>query len=255
MILPMLARDEEAQPTTQESMFSFVRLSDDGPRRHDGPRSEVETIARIARGDEGPIDWHSMLEHRTIHQAIAAVVPGYEKLGRIDATKQEFHIAGRSFHQPRFATSSGRAKWNVVSLPTLDIVGAERRSSGQRGAAEDDKTAATSKHNRLRLMTIRSEGQFNTVVYEEEDIYRHQNRRDVILISAADMDRLGLAIDQCVTVESCVGRMENILVRQAPIRAGNTAMYYPQANTLVPAIADPESKTPAYKAVSITIAI
>ena len=33
-------------------------------------------------------------------------------------------------------------------------------------------------------MTVRSEGQFNTVVYEEEDIYRGQERRDVILMNA-----------------------------------------------------------------------
>ena len=41
-------------------------------------------------------------------------------------------------------------------------------------------------------MTVRSEGQFNTVVYEEEDIYRGQERRDVIMISPEDMQRLGL---------------------------------------------------------------
>ena len=44
----------------------------------------------------------------------------------------------------------------------------------------------------LRLMTVRSEGQFNTVVYEEEDIYRGQERRDVILMNPADIERLGL---------------------------------------------------------------
>ena len=31
LILPVLARDEEPQPTTQESMFNYVRLSDGGP--------------------------------------------------------------------------------------------------------------------------------------------------------------------------------------------------------------------------------
>ena len=45
-------------------------------------------------------------------------------------------------------------------------------------------------------MTVRSEGQFNTVVYEEEDIYRGQDRRDVILMNRADIDRLGLRVDQ-----------------------------------------------------------
>ena len=39
IILPVLARDEEPQRTTQESMFNFVRISDGGPRRHEGPRS------------------------------------------------------------------------------------------------------------------------------------------------------------------------------------------------------------------------
>ncbi len=56
----------------------------------------------------------------------------------------------------------------------------------------------------MRLMTIRSEGQFNTVVYEEEDIYRAQDRRDV-------------------------------------------------ANVLVPATIDPDSKTPAFKCVLVTV--
>ncbi len=49
IILPVLARDEEPEPTTQESMFSYVRLSDGGPRRHEGPRSEIEIIAELAR--------------------------------------------------------------------------------------------------------------------------------------------------------------------------------------------------------------
>ena len=29
-------------------------------------------------------------------------------------------------------------------------------------------------------MTLRSEGQFNTVVYEDEDVYRGNERRDVV---------------------------------------------------------------------------
>ena len=40
IILPVLARDEEPQATTQESMFNFVRLSDGGPARHQGPKAK-----------------------------------------------------------------------------------------------------------------------------------------------------------------------------------------------------------------------
>ena len=88
-------------------------------------------------------------------------------------------------------------------------------------------------------MTIRSEGQFNTVVYEEEDIYRGQDRRDVILINPDDMRRLGLAPDQPVTVRSAVGELRRRLARPYDIRPGNAAMYYPEANVLVPRDVDP----------------
>jgi anaerobic selenocysteine-containing dehydrogenase len=103
-------------------------------------------------------------------------------------------------------------------------------------------------------MTIRSEGQFNTVVYEEQDIYRGQERRDVILMSRADIERLGLEIDQRVTVKSDAGTMPNILVRAIDIKPGNAAMYFPEANVLVPNGVDPASKTPAFKCVLVTVA-
>jgi hypothetical protein len=47
--------------------------------------------------------------------------------------------------------------------------------------------------------------------------------------------------------------MSGILVREYGIRAGNAAMYYPEANALVPTTADPESQTPAFKSIAITI--
>jgi molybdopterin-dependent oxidoreductase alpha subunit len=233
IILPVLARDEEPQPTTQESMFNYVRLSDGGPRRHDGPRSEVEIIADIAERilGSGPVDWPSMRGTGKIRQAIAKVVPGFEKLTEIDRTKEEFHITGRTLHQPRFPTPDGRAILHLHDLPDLQ---------GGNGS--------------LRLMTVRSEGQFNTVVYEDEDIYRGQERRDVILLHPDDMQRLNLTDNELVTVSSEVGSLSNILVRSFPqIRAGNALMYYPEANVLVPRHADPHSRTTAFKSVVVSI--
>lgn len=233
LILPMRTRDEESQPTTQESMFNFVRLSEGGPPRHEGPRGEVETIAEIAHrtlGDVGPVDWRALAEHRNIRRAIAAIVPGYESIAAIDETKHEFHVTGRTMHEPHFATPDGRARFQVVPLPRREIA-----------------------DNELRLMTIRSEGQFNTVVYEDEDIYRGQDRRDVILMNPADIERMGFAVGQLVTVRSRVGELRGIRVRAWDIRAGNAAMYYPEANVLVPADADPESRTPAFKSATVTI--
>ena len=228
IILPVLARDEESQSTTQESMFSYVRLSDGGEARLAGPRSEVQVVADIAQrvlGGDGPVDWEAMRRHGTIRQAIAKIIPGYEKIGEIDETKEEFYIAGRTFHEPKFATDTGRAKFHVVDLPVL------------RGNGEGE----------LRLMTVRSEGQFNTVVYEEEDIYRGQERRDVIMLHATDIERMNLRVDQRVTVRSDCGAILNLLVRSIEICPGNAVMYYPESNVLIPKVADPKSKTPAFK--------
>jgi len=239
LILPVCARDEDSQSTTQESMFNFVRLSDGGPKRLQGPRTEVSIITAIARqvfdGERPVIDWAELEKHQTIRALIAKIVPGLEQLGAIDQEKTEFTILGRTLHAPKFATPSGKAKFTVVPIPKIA------------------DTAGINSATHLTLMTVRSEGQFNTVVYEDEDIYRGQERRDVILMNPVDLERLGLMRDQRVTVRSAAGIMRHILVRPFDIRAGNCLMYYPEANILVPTDVDPESKTPAFKAVAVTI--
>jgi anaerobic selenocysteine-containing dehydrogenase len=166
-----------------------------------------------------------------IREAIGKVVPGFEQIIDIDRTRHEFHIPGRTLHAATFATPSGRAKLHTHMLPPLA------------GGEEE-----------LRLMTVRSEGQFNTVVYEEYDLYRGQDRRDVILLHPADIERLGFKPDQRVTVKSAAGELTNIVLRAYPeIRAGNALMYYPEANVLVPRHADPMSKTPAFKGIVIRL--
>lgn len=234
IIWPVLARDEEPQPTTQESMFNFVRVSDGGPSRLAGPKSEVEVIASLAEqvlGSDGPIDWNSMRQTSKIQEAIGKVVPGWEAINNISETKQEFQIAGRTFHSPKFPTSTGRAQLHCHDLPNLQ------------GSDQE-----------LRLMTVRSEGQFNTVVYEEADIYRGQERRDVILMHPNDLSRLGLQHDQRVTVRSGTGELQHILARgYEDIRPGNALMYYPEANVLIARTPDPQSRTPAFKGEVVTV--
>jgi molybdopterin-dependent oxidoreductase alpha subunit len=232
IILPVLARDEEPQSTTQESMFNYVRLSDGGPARHEGPRSEVAVITDIGErvDSSGAVDWTMMRQHGTIREAISRIIPGYGAIEHIGDTKREFQIEGRTFHQPRFATKSGRARFHTVGLPEL------RGGNGH-----------------LRLMTVRSEGQFNTVVYEEEDLYRGQDRRDVILMSRSDIARLGLTVDQRVEVVGEAGSMKAIVVREIDITPGNAVMYYPEANVLLPRTVDPSSRTPAFKGAVVSV--
>lgn len=234
LILPVLPRDEEPEPTTQESMFSFVRYSEGGKARYPGPRSEVSILATLGErilGNEGPLDWKSLQSHQKIRELMARLVPEYEQVGKIDATKKEFSIPGRALHSGTFPTASGKAKFHAVSLPAKAPLG----------------------DNELMLMTVRSEGQFNSVVYEEEDLYRNQERRDIVMLNEADMERMGLKKDQRVRLKSVTGEMRYLLARPFDVRAGNAIVYYPESNVLIPRDVDPQSKTPAFKAIRVTI--
>ena len=75
----------------------------------------------------------------------------------------------------------------------------------------------------------------------------------MVLINPEDMRRLGLAPDQPVTVRSAVGELRRRLARPYDIRPGNAAMYYPEANVLIPRDVDPQSKTPAFKSVLVEL--
>ncbi len=232
LILPALVRDEEEQPTTQESMFNFVRLSDGGHQAASGEmRSEVDIIASLARRilPNGGFDWTALGSHRELRAAIAATVPGYQAIAEIEGKGGEFQVRGRTFHEPRFRTADGRAQFQVTPLPDFG-----------------------SNDGEFRLMTLRSEGQFNTVVYEEEDLYRGNARRDVVMMSASDADSRGLNEGDTVRVTTDAGKLE-VVVAVVDIRAGNLAMYYPEANVLVPRRVDRRSGTPAFKSVRARI--
>lgn len=254
LVLPILPRDEEPQPTTQESMFSYVRLSDGGPTRYAGPRSEVSVLTALGKavlGESGPVDWKKLESHDAVRLLISELIPGFEPIRDIATTKKEFHIAGRQLDgsppassplpagsllsplvsRPAFPTPSGKAKFHAVAIP-----------------AAHDETGP-----QLRLMSIRSEGQFNTVVYEDEDLYRGQDRRDIILMSRQDIARLGLKVDQLVSVKSRTGEMRYQRVREFDIRPGNAMMYCPECNVLFSRAVDPQSKTPAFKNELVTI--
>jgi molybdopterin-dependent oxidoreductase alpha subunit len=234
LILPVLPRDEEPQPTTQESMFSYVRLSDGGPARYAGPRSEVSILTALGRmvlGEGGAVDWRQLESHDAVRKLIGELIPGYEPVTEIARTKKEFHIAGRHVAERHFPTPNGKARFHAVPLPE------------SAGPAD----------GQLRLMTVRSEGQFNTVVYEEEDLYRGQDRRDIILLHPSDIERMRLQVDQPVRVRSVAGEMRYQKVRPFDVRSGNAMMYCPEANILVPRAVDPDSKTPAFKSVLVTI--
>ncbi len=237
LILPVLARDEEPEPTTQESMFNFVRLSEGGEPRYLGPRSEVGVIAEVAGKvlDPEPIDWSELRRTGNVRQMIGKVLPGFDKITDIDKTGEEFHIAGRTLHAPKFPTPDGRARFTVCAVPNL--AHGEPQGNG----------------NRFRLMTVRSEGQFNTVVYDLDDKYRGIPTRNAVLMNPEDMQARGMNEGETVRVQSDTGSLAGLTLFPFPIKAGNIMMYYPEANVLVPRSHDRQSRTPSFKSINVVV--
>jgi anaerobic selenocysteine-containing dehydrogenase len=214
-------------------MFNFVRLSEGGaPPVSPEMWSEVEIVASIAARvlPRQPIDWEQWKNHRALREQIARVVPGFAALAEIDQSKREFTIDGRVRHEPQFATADGRAHLHVTAVPESPA-----------GPGE------------MRLMTLRSEGQFNTVVYEYDDVYRGVKGRDVVMMCGADARRLGLRPGDRVELVNATGRYGPVRVVLLDIREGNLAVYYPEANVLVPRHVDPKSRTPVFKSVGVRV--
>ena len=105
----------------------------------------------------------------------------------------------------------------------------------------------------FKLMTVRSEGQFNTIVYEEKDLFRGQNDRWVVMMNPKDMVRLSLKEGDKVSLSNETGRMDKLVLREFDVKEGNLMAYFPEANCLVPSTIDKRSKTPGFKSVIVRV--
>lgn len=233
IILPVSARDEEWQATTQESMFNYVRLSDGGIIRLANVRPEVQILCEFAQKliPKSPINFAQFKQYNTIRAAIAATIPGMSELKDIAETKQEFTIKNRLLDQPEFHTNNGKAKFLVNTTPTK----------------------LTTKDYPFLLASIRSEGQFNSIIYEESDSYRGTDTRWSVLMNSEDMAELKIQAGDLVNVKSAFGEMQNLKVFAFNLPRGDLMAYYPEANILIGTEHDPRSKTPAFKSVPVSV--
>ena len=230
IILPVRARDEEEQSTTQESMFNYVRLSDGGIQRFAQLRSEISLICSLGETliPKSRLDFSMFKQHQRIREFVAKVIPGFDSLASIEASAEEFHIGGRIHHKPTFATKDGKLGFRLHALPARN-------------------------NEYLTLTTVRSEGQFNSIIYHEYDKYRGQTKRDVLMMNKHDMQKYGFKLDDRVSISTSTGRLDNLRVKAFDIREGNAMTYYPEANVLVPKKTDARSFTPAFKSVDVSI--
>ena len=112
----------------------------------------------------------------------------------------------------------------------------------------------------LDLITLRSNDQFNTTIYGYDDRFRGvKGTRMVLFMNAADIARLGFAdaeiVDVTTVADDRVRSVKGLRIVAYNIPPGNCAGYYPELNPLIPLWHhDEQSKTPAAKAIPVTIA-
>jgi molybdopterin-dependent oxidoreductase alpha subunit len=246
LILPVFTRFENPHATTVESGNNFVRLNNPGTSHLHNAEivSEVELLTEIAHRIHGdnPINWRKLQDPIYIRQLIAQTIPGYAAIGEIDATKTEFTVGGRIFHTPEFSTANGKAQMFVTALPQLDLP-----------TLTDFGLPTATQGIVLTLMTGRSYGQHNTIVYQPGDKYRGMPHRNCILMNAEDAISVGIQAHQQVTVQGDAGKLERVEVIYGKLRRGAAMMFYPEVNVIFTAQVDAASGTPAFKRVPVAV--
>ena len=147
---------------------------------------------------------------------------------------------GYAARQRIWKTESGKAEFIVPG--TLSAIGVEDTPG------------------RWRLMTLRSNDQFNTTIYGYSDRLRGiEGTRDVLLMNPEDIKAAGLAEGQVVSLATDVDdgehrQVDGLTVTPFLLPRGCLGGYYPELNPLVPLwYHDQESKTPASKGVPVRI--
>jgi molybdopterin-dependent oxidoreductase alpha subunit len=207
-------------------------------------KSETRIVAELAKATLPPnpkVPWDTWIgDFATIRDSIEQTWP--EQFGNYN--ERMWKPGG--FHRPNPAreriwkTATGKA--NFIVPPLLTATGF------------DDAP------DRFRLMTMRSNDQFNTTVYGYDDRFRGiDGTREVVLMNAGDIARLGLRDGQMVKLVSDAGdgivrEVAGLRVVAFDIPPGCVGGYYPECNPLIPLSHHAKfSKTPAAKSVPVRV--
>ena len=252
LILPCLGRTErDVAPATatRPAVHQFVSCENsmgvvESSRGRSSPAAsmlmgETAIVCRMAHavlGARSSVDWLAWAtDYDLIRDGIDEVIPGCE-----DYNARVRHPGGFYLPNPPrenvFHTPAGKALFTINPIPEHAL------EPGQ-----------------LLMTTVRSHDQFNTTIYGLHDRYRglHFARR-VVMMNREDMDEQGLSPRQLVDVTSHFNGQTRVapgfVVVEYPIPRRCAAMYYPEANVLVPiGSTEPLSNIPSYKSVIISL--
>jgi len=209
--------------------------------------SEQKIVAELAKAalpaGSNTIPWDEWVaDYSKVRDAIAATYPDIFH----DLNTRMWKPGG--FHRPlparkrEWKTKTGKA--NFITPKSL---------------AEDIDTPEDQR-DIVQLITLRSNGQFNTTVYNYDDRFRGiYGSRHVVLMNQNDIDRLGFKEGNLVALKTAVDdgverKVEGLRVVAYDIPEGCIAGYYPECNPLLPLWHYAEgSKTPAAKSIPVRV--
>jgi molybdopterin-dependent oxidoreductase alpha subunit len=221
-----------------------------------------------SRGFQRPASDHLLSEPRIVAEIAKATLPPNPKVdwagwsanyGRVRESIEKTY--------PENFSDFNRRMWQPEGFQRK-IPARERQWKTKTGKANlirpkslcEDSDMPRTADNVLLMITLRSNDQFNTTIYGYDDRLRGiQNTRSVVLMNHNDVERLGLAEGQDVTISTAskdgVSRkMNGLQVVTYNIPEGCIATYYPEANVLIPLWHHAErSKVPAAKSVPVRV--
>jgi molybdopterin-dependent oxidoreductase alpha subunit len=233
LLLPAQTRYEQAGGGTETSTERRILFSPEIPGRRIGEsKAEWEIPMLIAeRAKPESAELIHFDDAQAIRSEIARVVPAYDGIQHLKRAGDQVQWGGERLcefrsnngeTEPAFPTGDGRAKFSTIEIEH---------------SAKDGK---------LRLSTRRGK-QFNSIVHEQRDPLNGA-KRDDILISQADAQRLGLKDGDAIVIRSESGKMQGTC-RIAPIAPGNVQAHWPEGNVLIKrGVCDPECGIPDFNA-------
>lgn len=253
-LLPCLGRIEKDRQATGEQM---VTVEDSTAVIHRSKAlsepaskdllSEPKIVAEIAKATlpcNANVPWDEWVgDYSKVRDAISVTYPDQffnfnERIQKPEGFRRPIAASHREWK-----TQSGKAQFTVP-----DAINA----SFDTGKDQDV----------LRLVTLRSNDQFNTTVYGYDDRFRGiHGTRDVLLLNPADMKRYGIENGQEVGLETVAddGVYRSLGgLRAVPynIPEGSCGGYYPECNVLIPIYQHAlGSKVPAAKSVPVRLVL
>ena len=209
--------------------------------------SEVEVVIRMAKASLGAanpkVNWDAWLaDYSRIRASIAETYP------------QVFHDYDRRMWEPGGFHRPLPARARVWQTDT------KRANFVTPGGLGENPDMPADGPDVLRMMTLRSNDQFNTTVYGYNDRFRGiKGTRMVVLMHRDDIERLGLHEGETVTLttassDGVARELAGLRVTAYDIPAGCVGTYYPEANVLIPVWHHAkESKTPASKSIPVRV--